>query len=149
MKDKKMYKQMTVYMEACESGSMFTNLEKDLGIYAVSAANGSESSWGTYCSPNDMVNGKHVGSCLGDLFSVNWLEDSDRANMAMETLHSQYETVKNMTTKSHVLQWGDLSFEQETIGTFEAQMEKQPKMSFWDSLITQAGDIVRDVLDLD
>ena len=54
-----------------------------------------------------------------------------------------------MTTKSHVLQWGDLSFEQETIGTFEAQMEKQPKMSFWDSLITQAGDIVRDVLDLD
>jgi len=40
MHSKKMYKQMTVYMEACESGSMFENiLPTDLGIYAVSAAN--------------------------------------------------------------------------------------------------------------
>jgi legumain len=83
MHEKKMYKEMTVYMESCESGSMFENiLKKDIGIYAVSAANASESSWGTYCSPDDMVDGKHVRSCLGDLFSVNWLEDSDKANMA-------------------------------------------------------------------
>ena len=87
MKEKKMYKQMTVYMEACESGSMFTKLDKDLGIYAVSAANRSESSWATYCYPDDMIDGKHITACLGDLFSVNWLEDSDRSNMAMETLH--------------------------------------------------------------
>jgi len=80
MNKNKMYKEMTVYMEACESGSMFENiLEDDLNIYAVSVANSHESSWGTYCSPDDMVDGKHVGSCLGDLFSVNWMEDTDAA----------------------------------------------------------------------
>merc|ERR1712147_566470 len=44
MHAKKMYKEMVVYMEACESGSMFESLSADLSIYAVSAANGHESS---------------------------------------------------------------------------------------------------------
>lgn len=38
------------YIEACESGSIFEGLLEDkLGIYATTAANGRESSWGTYC----------------------------------------------------------------------------------------------------
>jgi legumain len=87
MYDNKMYKEMVIYMEACESGSMFENiLEDNLNIYAVSAANSNESSWGTYCSPDDKVNGIPIGSCLGDLFSVNWMEDSDNADMNSETL---------------------------------------------------------------
>ena len=82
MNANKMYKEMVLYIEACESGSMFENiLEDDLNIYAVTAANSSESSWGTYCSPDDKVDGKSIRSCLGDLFSVNWLEDADKANM--------------------------------------------------------------------
>lgn len=40
MYENKMYKEMVVYIEACESGSMFENvLETNLNIYAVSAAN--------------------------------------------------------------------------------------------------------------
>ena len=67
------YNKLVFYVEACESGSMFTNLPNNTRIYALSAANPSESSWGTYCSPQDVVQGKHIGSCLGDLFSVNFL----------------------------------------------------------------------------
>jgi legumain len=52
---------------------MFTKLANNTKIYALSAANPSESSWGTYCSPQDVVQGKHINSCLGDLFSVNFL----------------------------------------------------------------------------
>jgi legumain len=110
MHKKNMYKEMVVYIEACESGSMFENiLEKNIGIYGVSAANSKESSWAAYCSPNDKVNGKSVGSCLGDLFSVNWMEDADKASMKTETLNTQYQTVKTKTTQSHVLQWGQVS----------------------------------------
>ncbi len=87
MYDNKMYKEMTIYLETCESGSMFDGILKDdLKIYAVSAANAHESSWGTYCSPDDKVNGKKIGSCLGDLFSVNWMEDTDKAKIGQETL---------------------------------------------------------------
>ena len=42
------FKQMVFYLEACESGSMFQHLlPKDLPIFAVTAANAKESSWGT------------------------------------------------------------------------------------------------------
>ena len=68
-----MYKRLVYYLESCESGSMFETLDKNMNIYAVSAASPDESSWGTYCPPQDKINGKSVGSCLGDLFSVNWL----------------------------------------------------------------------------
>jgi len=148
----KMYKEMTVYIEACESGSMFENiLEKNLGIYAVTAANAQESSWGAYCSPNDKVNGKSVGSCLGDLFSINWMEDTDKANMSKETLQQQYKTVMNKTSKSHVLQFGDLSFTNEAIGNFESVLgaAQNKTENFWKSLKKYGKDIVKDAVHWD
>lgn len=121
MHSKGMYKEMVVYIEACESGSMFQNiLENNINVYALSAANAVESSWGTYCSPQDSVNGKHIGSCLGDLFSTNWMEDADKAKMGTETLQQQFKTVQAETTKSHVLQWGQLTWTNEPIGDFES-----------------------------
>ena len=57
MHTKKNYKYITFYLEACESGSMFQQLPENTSIYALSASNPSESSWGTYCPPDDVVNG--------------------------------------------------------------------------------------------
>lgn len=78
MHENAMYEKMIIYIEACESGSMFDGLlANDINVYATTAANPTESSWATYCSPDDAINGTHVNSCLGDLYSVNWMEDSD------------------------------------------------------------------------
>jgi len=74
------YGKVVFYLETCESGSMFQKLPNNTKIYGLSASNPTESSWGTYCSPDDVVQGKHVGSCLGDLFSVNFMEDVDKGN---------------------------------------------------------------------
>ena len=42
--------QMSMYIEACESGSLFQGLlEDELHLYVTTAANANESSWGTYC----------------------------------------------------------------------------------------------------
>lgn len=119
MHSQNMYKELVFYMEACESGSMFSGLlPTDINVFATTAANPSESSWGTYCPPNDMVNGKHINSCLGDLYSVTWMEDSDSADLATETLQQQFEIVRNLTTKSHVMQYGTTSFADEPVGNF-------------------------------
>jgi len=49
MNTNKMYKEMVLYIEACESGSMFEGiLAENINLYAVNAANADESSWGTY-----------------------------------------------------------------------------------------------------
>jgi len=77
MHSKGMYKELVFYVEACESGSIFNGLLKAPNVVAVTAANAAESSWGFYCPPLDKVNGKSIGSCLGDEFSIKWMEDSE------------------------------------------------------------------------
>ena len=92
-KDKK-YAEMLVYIEACESGSMFENkLTSEYNVYATTAANSKESSWAAYCSPQDKVQGKSIGSCLADEYSKNWLEDSDMhiETQTGESVGDQYE----------------------------------------------------------
>jgi legumain len=99
---------------------MFQKLPKNTRFYALSAANPTESSWGTYCSPDDVVQGKHIGSCLGDLFSVNFIEDIDKSDVYGETLAEQFESVKKLTSLSQVMQWGDISFQDDKVSDFVA-----------------------------
>jgi legumain len=120
MHSTKMYAQLVFYLEACESGSMFeTILTADLNVLAYTASNAIESSWGTYCTPDDVINGKSLNNCLGDEFSVNWMEDSDANKGLTETLVDQFKRVQTKTEKSHVTQYGDASFNKEDIGQFQ------------------------------
>jgi legumain len=90
MHTKGMYDKLVFYMEACNGGSMFANLlPKDINVFATTAANPNEPSWGTYCPPQDKVNGKAIGACLGDLYSVNWMEDSDLQVRVVLWIHPQ------------------------------------------------------------
>jgi len=120
-----MYKELVFYLEACESGSMFEGvLDDSMSIYATTASNAKESSWGTYCSGDDAkVDGKAINSCLGDLYSVNWMEDQDSIADS-ETLDEQFTTVKQLTDKSHVMQYGDVSFTSEPTSNFEGKTDK-------------------------
>lgn len=149
MNENNMYEQMTVYIEACESGSMFENiLEDDINIYGVSASNSKSSSWAAYCSPDDKVDGKSVGSCLGDLFSINWMEDTDAADVKTETLQDQYETVKTKTTRSPVLQWGELDWTTEPIGMFEGDVSESTNDT-WNWLGHQTMKSLKQISDWD
>lgn len=71
-----------------------------------------------------MVQGKHVGSCLGDLFSVNFMEDIDKGNIYDETLLDQFKIVQKLTSLSHVMQWGDLSFQSDKVSEYVAGPKK-------------------------
>jgi len=86
MKNTGMFGELVFYLETCESGSMFPSISSSEGIYAVTASNATLSSWAAYCGSDAVVNGVNVGSCLGDLFPVNWMEDTDAANIDVETL---------------------------------------------------------------
>ena len=64
------------YLEACESGSIFEGLlPEDINIYATTASNAVESSWGTYCPGEYPSPPPEYWTCLGDLYSVSWMED--------------------------------------------------------------------------
>ena len=109
------YKSLVFYLEACESGSIFEGLlPEGLNIYATTASNAEESSWGTYCPGQYPSPPEEYETCLGDLYSVAWMEDCDMHNLQTENLKQQYELVKKRTANdnsyygSHVMQYGDL-----------------------------------------
>lgn len=68
---------MVLYVEACESGSIFEGMIDDslANIWATTAANAQESSWGVYCPGQIPGPPLEFTTCLGDLYSVAWLED--------------------------------------------------------------------------
>ena len=102
MKDKKMFKELTFYVEACYSGTMFPTLSADENIYAFTATDTNHSSYAAYCGADAYVDGKYMGACLGDLFSINWLEDTESHSVWSETLAQQYANVKKSTNLSPV-----------------------------------------------
>ena len=123
MKDTGMFKELVFYLEACESGSMFPNLDATENIYAMTASNASLSSWAAYCGSDAYVDGTYIGSCLGDLFSINWMEDTEANDPTVETLETQYNTVLTKTTASPVQKFGNYTFKDEPIGDFQGIYE--------------------------
>ena len=71
--------QLVFYLESCESGSMFLNLPDDISIYATTAAGPNTSSYACYYD-------EKLGTYLGDVYSVKWMEDSDQVMYDNEPL---------------------------------------------------------------
>jgi len=115
-KDQK-YNKMVFYIEACESGSMFKGLLSDnINVFATTASNATTSSYACYYD-------KQRKTFLGDVYSIKWLEDSDKENIEKETLEEQYAIVKKETNTSTVCQFGDLSISKLPVGTFQGPKE--------------------------
>uniref|UniRef100_I1PYR6 legumain n=2 Tax=Oryza glaberrima TaxID=4538 RepID=I1PYR6_ORYGL len=105
---------LVVYLEACESGSIFEGLlPSNIGVYAMTASNKTESSWATYCNTPGYT------TCLGDLFSVAWMEDADpRRPGDRQTLAQLYTIVKKRTTRSQVKLYGDLRLASQPVSLY-------------------------------
>ena len=146
MKSKGMFDELVFYLETCESGSMFPNITAEDKIYAMTASNATLSSWGAYCGSEAVVNGTNIGSCLGDLFSINWMEDTEANNPSVETLEQQYETVKTKTTQSPVQKFGDFNFMSEAIGDFEGTTEAASQ-TYTERLLAKADHLYKKAID--
>ncbi|XP_024986040.1 vacuolar-processing enzyme-like [Cynara cardunculus var. scolymus] len=116
------YKSLVFYLEACEAGSIFEGLlPQGLNIYATTASGPDESSWGTYCPGEYPSPPLEYDTCLGDLYSVAWMEDCDVHNLRTETIKQQYKLVKERTSSdnsyygSHVMQYGDLPLSKDNL----------------------------------
>ena len=139
MHERQMYKKFLLYIEACYSGSMFLNLPEDLNVVAVTAANAEESSWGWYCGEESIVKGTYLDTCLGDQFSISWMEHVDSIDRK-ESIEDQFNYLVKQVTKSHVSRYGDTSFKNDSIGEFigfasseNTPVESQYSFHHWDS----------------
>ncbi|XP_010437829.1 PREDICTED: vacuolar-processing enzyme gamma-isozyme [Camelina sativa] len=134
------YKSLVFYLEACESGSIFEGvLPEGLNIYATTASNAEESSWGTYCPGDEPSPPPEYDTCLGDLYSVAWMEDSGVHNLQTETLQQQYELVKRRTAPteysygSHVMQYGDVGLSKDLLDLYMGTNPANENFTFVDA----------------
>jgi len=119
------FAQLVFYIEACESGSIFEGtLPANISVYATTASNAQESSWGCYCPGMEPAPPAGYDTCLGDLYSVSWMENVDQVGRT-ETLEQQFIKVQNRVSQngtfsegSHVMQYGQLTFDSEPLDTF-------------------------------
>lgn len=116
----KKFKKMVIYIEACESGSIFNNLiPDDINIYVTTAATPFESSYGCDCS----VPGVLDGVCLNDCYSNNWMLDVQNhttASLFKYSMEENYDVISRETTMSTVCQYGDMSIANEPFGRYIA-----------------------------
>jgi len=128
MHDTGRYGRMAIYMEACNSGSMFEGLSADLNIYGVTAQGPDAPSMGTYCGYKATIDGTLLAGaqCLGDLFAVTWQQfvvEGDGTRLLETLFQSVYEDVLSFSRLSHggppggqyTNQYGDLSMGKLTV----------------------------------
>lgn len=134
----KQYKNMVFYIEACESGSMFDGLlPENINVFATTAANPSESSYACYYDTKR-------NTYLGDLYSVNWMEDSDKENINTELLETQFQIVKRLTNLSHVMEYGNITMSKFfSVGQFQAESSSTHKPIEYENKIDPNIDAVK------
>jgi len=128
MKEQNKFKKLVFYLEACESGSMFENLEAGLNIYATTAANPDESSYAVYYDSSR-------NTYLGDEYSVKWMEDSDVEDESKWTLDQQFAKVVSEVQQSHPQKYGDVA----QLGSDEIQEYQSYEKSYTASIRTLAS----------
>lgn len=140
------FAELVFYLESCESGSIFQGFDyPKLNVYAVTASRADEPSWGTYCPGFEpsliptLV--PEINTCLGDLFSVSWLEDLEQGRNQegdSETLEDQFLIAKVRTSVdgtfvmgSHVQHYGSLHIEKELVREWEGTTDPEASRSSW------------------
>ena len=109
MHEHKMYKNFLFLMEACYSGSMFPDLTADLNVYAITAADDDHSSYESHCPPNDVIDGKSLGTCLSCYWdnSMEWFMEGGADHTLDELFEHTYNDVLDHSTQN-VSHFGDI-----------------------------------------
>jgi len=78
---------MFIFLEACESGSIFEHIDlESMNIFALTATNATSPSYGTYCYPHDTIEDENFMTCLGDLFAISWMEYIENNHKDLDSL---------------------------------------------------------------
>jgi len=100
MKERKLFKNLVFYVEACYSGSIFYDIEIPDNVYIATAAPIRTSSWaGCY---NYLV-----GTSTCDLFASSWINDLEKDHKANYSFSDQFALMQNaMRTRSQGCEYG-------------------------------------------
>ncbi|THD22189.1 Legumain [Fasciola hepatica] len=117
MHSERRYKNLVVYIEASNSGSLFHQIiSRKVRVWALTSTKPTESSCATFC--NDPV----INTCLADDFSHQWMTHTEkhRGQLFRQLLVNQYFHLIQAMKGSLVRQYGELKISLHRIGEFQA-----------------------------
>jgi len=132
-KEKKI-KELTYYIMACFSGTMFNGVIKPEGnIYGVSAAGTNEYAY-AHQLLETYVDGWYYYVFVNTQFTNAWLNDTKVQNFNTESLQEQYNNINQSVydiddDHSHPAQWGNIGIAQQTVSVFHGGAEVNPALS--------------------
>ena len=159
MAEKKMFKELVFYLEACDSATMMVDFPDDLNIYVVTSTDAAVSGWACFCPPEDIAHGKHIGACLSEEFGYAYMKDMDE-NGGADNFDEQFNYIANSMAKSKPKQWASEAFRNETLAEFFGVNKKIVRPSeavkpstFWDTrdnkLLFLANQLSRNDIDFE
>ena len=109
MHDNNMYKNFLFLMEACYSGSMFTNLPKGLNVYAITAADDDHSSYESHCPPDDVIDGESMDTCLSCYWdnAMEWFMEGGSSHTLDELFQHTHDKVEK-SSDQNTSHFGDI-----------------------------------------
>ena len=135
--EKNLYGKWVFFMEACHSGSMFRSLPEDINVYVMTSSDADHNAKMCNCPPNDYIEDKHIGVCMGGLWDnsyLSYLEQNPDCTIG-EMVDAVMADVKK-TSDQNVCEFGDKSFRDLKAAEFMGQL---PKSSFRTSSKKQEG----------
>ncbi|GFS23932.1 legumain [Elysia marginata] len=102
------YKNLVLYVDTCFAGSMFENILADnIGVYAATASNATSYAYSTDCNSLAFADWR---TCLGGLFSINWVYELQSDDRHASTMDMQFQEAKIACQgQSDPQQYGSLS----------------------------------------
>ncbi|CAG2107451.1 unnamed protein product, partial [Medioppia subpectinata] len=98
MHEKHRFAELAIYIDACESGSMFRNILADnIKVYATSSSDYNELSW--FWNWDDKYD-----TWLSSFFADNWLDNDETSDLKTETMQQQFQFFKehNLVNYTHL-----------------------------------------------
>ncbi|CAG2102519.1 unnamed protein product, partial [Medioppia subpectinata] len=122
LNEEKKFAQLTIYLDTCDSGSMFRNhLPANVNVYASTSSDYDELSW-------FYIYDEKYKTYISSFFADNWLDNEAQSDINTETLQQQYQYLKdhhtvqnphsNTTHEIHAQQYGDLNVAKTKVAEF-------------------------------
>ncbi|CAG2104941.1 unnamed protein product [Medioppia subpectinata] len=122
LNEEKKFAQLTIYLDTCDSGSMFRNhLPANVNVYASTSSDYDELSW-------FYIYDDKYKTYISSFFADNWLDNEAQSDINTETLQQQYQYLKdhhtvqnphsNTTHEIHAQQYGDLNVAKTKVAEF-------------------------------
>ncbi|XP_068207037.1 legumain-like [Palaemon carinicauda] len=121
--DKK-FKEMMIFIESNDSGSMILNRYPDeMGVYAMTATGEIGNAYAVHWSAE-------LDTWMADAFTLAWMKNSEMNDPTKQTIEEQFNQTREWVARSAVHCYGNMNIQQEFVSAFFGEWKSNSSFNF-------------------